>query len=65
MCVNPQAIHQRDELAERLAEVEEELTMAIQEIKKLNTANKQMNDVCKTMVHLPIVCMVYKVIRDQ
>ena len=36
----PQAIHQRDELAERLAEVEEELTMAVQEIKKLDNANR-------------------------
>ena len=36
----PQAIHQCDELAERLAEVEEELTMAVQEIKKLDNANR-------------------------
>ena len=42
---SPQAIHQRDELAERVGEVEEELTMAIQEIKKLDNANKQINDV--------------------
>jgi hypothetical protein len=32
-------------LAERVGEVEEELTMAIQEIKKLDNANKQMSDV--------------------
>ena len=49
MC-SPQAIHQRDELAERVGEVEEELTMAIQEIKKLDNANKQMSDVCKPML---------------
>ena len=47
----PQAIHQRDELAERLAEVEEELTMAVQEIKKLDNANKQMGDVCITVTY--------------
>ena len=40
-----QAIHLRDELAERMQEVEEELNMAISEIKKLNNANKQMSDV--------------------
>ena len=49
----PQAIHQRDELAERVGEVEEELTMAIQEIKKLDSANKQMSDVSKTIAHTP------------
>ena len=48
-----QAIHQRDELAERVGEVEEELTMAIQEIKKLDSANKQMSDVSKTTAHTP------------
>ena len=48
LSVSPQAIHQRDELAERVAEVEEELTMAIQEIKKLDAANKHLSDVKET-----------------
>ena len=46
-----QAIYQHDELAERLAAVEEELTMAVHEIKKLDNANKQMGDVCKTVAY--------------
>ena len=39
-----------------MAEVEEELAMAIQEIKKLDNANKQMSDVCKTIINTPPFC---------
>ena len=47
-----QALHLRDELAERAQELEEELTMAISEMKKLNNANKQMNDVRDIVCYL-------------
>ena len=57
--MSPQAIHQRDELAERVAEVEEELAMAIQEIKKLDNANKQMSDVCQTVINTHLLCVKY------
>ncbi len=47
----PQAIHTRDELAEKVQELEEELSMAIKELQSqqfgIKAANKQMSEVCR------------------